>query len=131
MSRHILDGPRTIRVTLLVRVLGRSVREVKGVFLIRLGRNVVAGKRRMARLLRIALAEFIRQTVHERDVDRDSLVVPSVGAGHVGLVVHMAKSILEYVGLCVHPILVEGEECGLHYVEAFAVFVFALYEPGH
>ena len=131
MSRHILDGPRTVRVTLLVHVLGWSVREVKRVFLIRRGRDVVAGKRHMARLLRIALAEFTRQAVHERDVDRDSLVVPSVGAGHVGLVVHMVKGVLEYIGLRVQPILVEGEERGLHYVEAFTVFVFALYEPGH
>lgn len=120
MSRHILDRPRTIRVALLVHVLRWSVREVKSIFLISWGRDVVAGKRHMARLLRIALAEFFGQPVHKRDVDRDSLIVASFGAGHFGLVVHMFKGILECIGLLVHPILVEGEPSRRYNVEAFA-----------
>lgn len=85
----------------------------------------------MALLLRIALAELIRQAVDERDVDRDSLAVPGVGAGDFRLVVHVCKSVLECISLCGKPPLVEGVEGGLYLVEAFTVFVFALCKSNH
>lgn len=83
----------------------------------------------MSLLLRITLTEFIRKAVDKRDINRDSIAVPSVGAGYFRLVVHMRKSILDRIGLCIKPALIKGVEKGLYFVKTFTVFVFALYEP--